>query len=517
MAWRDCGPGLEAFDCATVQVPLDHDDPTGPTTSIALTRLPASDPQRRVGSLFTNPGGPGGSGVDFVQTAAPFVYTPEVLARFDVVGFDPRGVGASDPATCYRTAEQEAVETAGLPAFPVGEAQEHRFIGQNARLGTSCTLTSPDRFSHASTANVARDLDLLRQAVGDDRLTYAGYSYGTFLGATYARLFPDRVRALVLDGPLDPVAYTGADGDPRSVGARIGQGPAASETFGEFLRTCGQAGPAACPLAALGDPSQVSEAVLDRLRREPVVVEVPGAPPVVVDYPLMVVVMFQSMYSPVLWPDLAATFAMLATAPGPAAGAVPASSPQVASLLAAAREPADQQGLQTRPRRGEEYPSLGGSLASLCADVEQPLAPRDFPAMVDDEAARAPHFGRLRAWAGIQCEFLRVDDEDAWAGPWDQALDVPVLVIGTRFDPATPYWMAEPFAARFPDARVVTMQGWGHPALGQSSCTDRVIERYLLELRATDGVTCPTDLVPFAPLPAAAETEQRVLRQALPD
>ncbi len=161
--WRPCPAGPPGFDCATVEVPSDYDRPRGATTTIALTRLPAADPGHRLGSLFVNPGGPGGSGVDFVQQAARLVYDPQVLARYDVVGFDPRGVGRSDPATCYRTAAQEAASTLLADGYPVAAPQERRFLREGLELARQCQTTSPARFATASTANVARDLDLLRR------------------------------------------------------------------------------------------------------------------------------------------------------------------------------------------------------------------------------------------------------------------------------------------------------------------------------------------------------------------
>lgn len=180
LAWQSCGPGLEAFQCTTAKVPADYDQPSGRTLTIALTRLPAGGPaQQRLGTLFTNPGGPGGSGVDFVQQAARLVYSPAILERYDIVGFDPRGVARSDPATCFPTPADEQAFLSEGPPYPVTNDEERRFGDQVAQLAVRCQLTSPERFTVASTANVARDLDLLRQAVGDPLLTYAGYSYGT--------------------------------------------------------------------------------------------------------------------------------------------------------------------------------------------------------------------------------------------------------------------------------------------------------------------------------------------------
>lgn len=155
IAWGSCGtdPQLKPFQCATVEVPTDYDRPHGPTTTIALTRLPASDPAHRIGTLFTNPGGPGGSGVDLVQQAGQFIYTPEVRARFDILGFDPRGVSRSDPATCYPTEADEAKALANVPPFPLTPKEERQYTAAGAKLAASCQTTSrttPPRTSPAT-------------------------------------------------------------------------------------------------------------------------------------------------------------------------------------------------------------------------------------------------------------------------------------------------------------------------------------------------------------------------------
>src|SRR5699024_7505157 len=204
--------------CATVQVPSDYDNPHGATTSIAMTRLPASNPDEKIGSLFLNFGGPGGPGVQNLHALGGSLFTDEVRAHFDVVAFDPRGVALSDPVTCFRDAETEQNFFAGMPAFPVGQKEELRTIAKTAALGVSCTVVSGDRIATSSTANVARDMDMLRQAEDDKKLKYVDYSYGTFLGATYGKLFPDRIRTMVLDGTVDPKTYVGK-GDDRSLAA----------------------------------------------------------------------------------------------------------------------------------------------------------------------------------------------------------------------------------------------------------------------------------------------------------
>src|SRR4051794_6669071 len=229
VGWSKCHADLGPFECGTVQVPLDYSQPNGGKISIALVRLPATDPARRIGSLFLNPGGPGGSGVDFTLFAGPALFTPDVRARFDLVGFDPRGVLRSSALRCFGTPKQW--EPFFTPfSFPITAAEEATRITSNRYLTAACAQRGGKIVEHMATANVARDLDVLRQAVGDERLTYAGYSYGSYLGVTYANLFPDRVRALVVDGVVDPIAWATGRGEEATrlpFAARLGSDRAA--------------------------------------------------------------------------------------------------------------------------------------------------------------------------------------------------------------------------------------------------------------------------------------------------
>jgi pimeloyl-ACP methyl ester carboxylesterase len=505
--WTTCGddPALAAFECATVDVPTDHDEPDGATTTLALTRLPATDPANRIGSLFTNPGGPGGSGVDFVQALGEVAWTPEVRARFDVIGFDPRGVGASDPTTCFpRQAREEAFLARQKFSFPYKAWQENRFTLQSAKLGAMCTATSGDRLAHMSTANVARDMDLLRQAVGDEQLSYVGYSYGTHLGATYAKLFPENVRALVLDGTVVPDAYSGSDGDRRPLTLRMDQHTGGRDVLAEFHAQCAAAGPDACALAALGEPATVTEDLLQGLKRTPVTLPLPDGTELEVTYDVAVSATFFSLYEPVQWPLLAADLAALAAAQQAGTQVATASAQGGAAAFAGWL-------------RREDYVSIGTGL-TVCAETAETGDPLSYGRYAAEAEAEAPHFSSLRTWATQVCEYVPVTDADAYLGPWDQDLQTPVMVIGTRFDPATPYENTQPYADHFPDARVLTLDGWGHTILGKSACADEAVARYLVDGEATDGAVCAPDSGPFDPLPAAAlrSDGERTLPQQVP-
>src|SRR5438093_6081744 len=202
--WKPCVDAA-GFDCATAAVPRDYSDPKGPQIKLAVTRLPAQDSAHRIGSLFVNFGGPGAPGVEVVKAIGAGLFG-NLNQRFDIVGFDPRGVGESSPSIDCKVNQ----ETAGVYAQPFVTPEDldvTALLKRNNDYVDRCIALNGDILPYVSTANVARDMDVLRQAVGDDKLSYLGFSYGTFLGATYASLFPHRYRALVLDGALDADAY----------------------------------------------------------------------------------------------------------------------------------------------------------------------------------------------------------------------------------------------------------------------------------------------------------------------
>ena len=195
--WTSCSGGF----CAKLTVPIDYANPSGPTIQLALLKVPASDPSSRIGSLVVNPGGPGGSGVDYAR-AADYIVSPAMRAHYDVVGFDPRGVGRSDPITCMTSSQLDAF--IGTDPTPNTPAEEQTFADMSKSFAQDCAKNAGPLLAHVSTEDAARDMDVLRAALGEDKLTYLGKSYGTFLGATYADLFPTKVGRFVLDGVVPP-------------------------------------------------------------------------------------------------------------------------------------------------------------------------------------------------------------------------------------------------------------------------------------------------------------------------
>jgi pimeloyl-ACP methyl ester carboxylesterase len=468
LRWAPCGDGLE---CATARVPLDYDRPSGATITLALIRLPASDPARRIGSIFVNPGGPGKSGVDAVRQAGRSLFSAEVRARFDLVGLDPRGIGASTPLRCFDTLDQ-ALGVLPPFRFPVTAAEERLWVQADRTFARACAGHGGPVLDHMATADVARDLDLLRQAVGDRQLTYVGLSYGAYLGATYANLFPARVRALVLDGVPDPVAWATGRGDQAATQPlfnRIGSAEGASATLGEFFRLCDQAG-SACAFSR-GDPRDRYQALARRLLANPV--QTPDGP---VGYADLVYTTQRALEDPALWPNLAERLQQLDSLANPSAAATQVGVGQ------------------------PDYPNLLEGLPGVaCSDSDNPNQVGAWRRAADAADHTAPYFGRYWTWFSSICQPWPGRDADRYTGPWTAQTANAVLVVGNRFDPATPYRGAVTLARLLPRSRLLTLGGWGHTSEGKSSCIDAHTARYLLTTRTPQPSTvCPPDIVPFA-------------------
>jgi pimeloyl-ACP methyl ester carboxylesterase len=493
IAWTPCGG---AFECGTAQVPLDYDDPRGPTVSIALARLPATDPGRRIGTLFLNPGGPGDSGVDFTMQHGPYLYTDEVRARFDLVGFDPRGQGRSTPLRCFRSLA-ELGPALHVPPYPGGADERSAWIAADRYLDAGCDEHGGRIGGHMSTANVARDLDRLREAVGDPQLTYNGYSSGTYLGATYANLFPGKVRAMILDGALDPRAWstgTGREGERVPSSARTHAAAGALATLQEFFRLCDEGGPQ-CPFS--GDSARRFAALVERLGVEPVVVPLPDGSVVEVNDTFLIAVARDAMADSLgLWPTLAEQLAGLEALAGlgPSGAATAGAIGTLPSLrLAAAARTGGAQ---------EQYPNdLEGRYGMICVDT---VNPRSYAAW-QRAAAADGIFGPYWTWWSSRCAEWPFEDDDRYLGPFDARTANPVLVVGNLFDPATRYEGAVALARTFRSSALLTVHGWGHSSHGWgptprgiSSCADEVGARYLVSLALpAPGTVCEQDVVPF--------------------
>ncbi|MET7768296.1 alpha/beta fold hydrolase [Nocardia sp. NPDC005366] len=470
--WSDCQDG---FHCTAARVPLDYHQLDGDHIDLAVIKLPAADPSRRIGTLFVNFGGPGQSGVDRLRERArwPWLFSDELRSRFDLVAWDSRSVARSSATRCFPNADEQLAFLGSSPEMPTVASDEAAYFAYAEELADRCERNAGPILDHASTANTARDLELLRRAVGDPQLTYHGISYGTQLGAIYANMFPSRVRAMVFDGSVDFEGnVNGHDGQGTTVPLDVRQNVAAgiADTFDEFLRECAVAGPR-CAFGA-GDPRLKWMALTQRARIAPI--RVAGQ-----SWTYSAIIGAASALSqPSTYPDLATLLQALFDSATTLPDLADLRSIAEASYLA---------------NRTEAYYTI------QCSDSVVPTDPSVYSRAAITEDQRIPHFGRVAVFDTTVCAFWRGHDADRYTGPWNRSASAQILVLNSRFDPATPLAGAVAGAAELASARVVVIEGAGHSSMYvASTCAEQVKREYLEsgELPPA-GTGCGIDKGPF--------------------
>ncbi len=474
LEWTACADG---FECATALVPRDYDDPNGPTLALAVTRLPARDTEHRIGSLFVNFGGPGGDAVASLHSFGKDLFA-SLNERFDIVGFDPRGTGESEAAIDCKVNQ----ETLGLYAQPFTtpeNADDGAWIRRARRYTNACVARNRSILPSASTANVARDMDLLRRAVGDRKLSYLGFSYGTFLGATYASLFPDRYRALVLDGALDADQYIN-----RPMQSLQQQSAGFERALGRFFQAC-----AADQEACLGFGGNDPHRAFDDLVAEADTNPIPafGEDPRPVDGEDILAGAVLGTYAKQLWPLLAAG---LATAESGDA--------TLMRLLADVFYGALPDG--TYDPLGDRYYALSAIEQRYTANVKVfANAGRHSWGMFD-------HAWWNAGYSELPFGLMPIQARDAFYGPFHASRSAPaILVVATTYDPATPYRGSKRLVAQLENALLLTMKGDGHTAYGgNSACIDAGVDAYLTSgLLPSPGTVCEQEIPFEQPQPEA--------------
>jgi pimeloyl-ACP methyl ester carboxylesterase len=490
LRWKPCTePGEGGFDCATAQVPLDYAQPLGKTITLALIRHRATDPAHRISSLFFNPGGPGGRGTVVLplylnqpSTTVPVMFPTAVRQRFDIISWDPRGVGASTSVRCFADPRNETKEIAKLAlGIPVTLAQQQAWIAGWAYIGQQCAKSDTAYLlSHVSTADTARDLELLRRAVGDEMLSYQGNSYGTLLGSVYANLFPDKVRAMVLLGNDEPVGYTnlGKENPALDTSLRQGVEQGTADTLNAFLERCGQVSVRQCAFSAGSATATKAKwrRLLDNLRFAPVT-----AGGVKYDYDLVVTLTIVSLYE---------------VSPG----FIGFDWDWLGKLL---------QGAWVRSDNPYRYPPFPGSpggqqatqlLAVVCAEAPNPRDPNAYFALADQAAKSAGAVGPYWVWRDEECAQWQAKAAAPYNGPWNKPTASPILVINNTYDPATPYSEAVTMAKTLANARLLTIDGYGHAdAAVPSTCADAYVSAYFIDgTLPPKGTVCKQDTAPFA-------------------
>jgi pimeloyl-ACP methyl ester carboxylesterase len=442
------------FFCGRLRVPLDYRAPATKAIELFLVRVRLAGQQKRIGSLVVNPGGPGGSGVDAAVGLA-LSLPADVLRRFDIVGFDPRGVGLSSPVECIpATLKDRAV---ALDPDARTEQQYQAQVQVAKEVSQACERKYGADLQHYNTEETARDLDLVRQAVGDPRLTYLGYSYGTRLGAVYAHLFPKRVRALVLDGAVDPKAGEATSAEAQAKGFE--------RAFDEFAASCRSRG-ATCLIGP--DPRASMVRALARARRAPIPSGRTDPRKATAGHVLLAAV--SALYDQGDWPQLESAIAEANS--GTAGG--------VLDLVDRYTQ---------RDPKGEYSNLVDANTAVNCADSRERVPEATVRRALAAWRAKYPLFGSSLALGLIGCQ--------QWAAPRQPVPAVgaagapPLLVIGTVNDPATPYASARVLARTLATGRLLTWRGEGHTAYPKTRCVTAAVNAYLLALKVPkSGATC---------------------------
>lgn len=486
--WHSCHGG---FQCATARAPLDYRHPDGAKISIAVIRHLATGPAHRLGSLFENGGGPSAQ-IDGLVSSYQAI-PAAVRASYDIITFDPRGFGASTPIQCFPTRAAENALLAHLPPISSYPVSTHQISSDErvwATFDARCGKSAGPLLYHDSTADVARDMDLLRQAVGAPMLNYVGLSYGTGLGATYANLFPATTGHMVLDGNLDPVAWT-RDVSGLPTWLRTGRDLAAAAALRDLLDLCGQASTAACAFSAgtRGATRAKFATLLHRLHAHPVTI---GAPPQTYnDFDAANAVAADGVSQ---WQSDAELLQRLWVASATIAGTT-------ASAAAAAVRTGHTSSTAASAAR---YSGPEQELANLCADSPNPRDPRAYPAAARLALARSGLVGPPLAWQTEPCAaWPAAAAQDRYAGPWNRPTASAILVMGNTGDPITSYQSSVAMSRDLTRARLLTIRGYGHTEFANpSTCATSYEIRYLLTGKLPPvGTSCPQNAAPF-PSPA---------------
>lgn len=453
VVWSDCGGG---FQCGSILAPIDYANPSSGSLRVALIRLAATDPAHRIGSLVVNPGGPGASGVDFVRDDATAVFPKEILSRFDIIGFDPRGVNGSSEVRCIDNLDH----VFAADFTPDNSTETRQLLAIAKEFDDGCEQHAPDLLPHLGTESVARDLDRIREAIGDETLSYVGFSYGTLIGAMYAQLFPTHVRALVLDGALDPALD--------EQGLRAGQAVGFETALNHFLADCAKR--KTCAFYNGGKPGAAFDALMKRIEAHPLP-SIRITDERLVGPTLAWSAVIGALYSKSAWPALATTLAFAQAGDG--------------ALMLLIADP-----LNGRDRNGGYSNLVDANTAVNCLDFPAPRDPAAYAAFATKLTKTAPRFGAILGWTDIDCAFWPVEP-DRVPAPIHAPGAPPIVVVGSTGDPATPYQWAVSLAKELDSGILITRRGEGHTGYSDSTCVQKAVDQYLLTLaRPKDGLTC---------------------------
>jgi pimeloyl-ACP methyl ester carboxylesterase len=453
--WEPCEAG---FECAALEVPMDYEDPGGDTIDLALLRRPAGDPAAHVGSLVVNPGGPGVPGTDYAA-AADRAFRRPLLDAFDIVGFDPRGTGESSPVDCLSDEELDAY--LAEDPDPDTAAEEADYVEWTERIGEGCVEHTGEIIGHVTTIEAARDMDVLRAALGEERLTYLGASYGTELGATYAELFPQRTGRLLLDGAVD-ASLSRRD-------EALGQARGFQRALEAYVENCVEESSNCFLGDSVDEGLQRIRDFLDDVDAEPL--------PTGTDRELTE---GRALYG-IIWPLYVRDYWFLLS------GALRQGfSSDGAGLLQLADLYSSR-----NPAGGYRNNTMEAFYAIGCLDDPSAIDASQVQEHADAFEEASPTLGRSFAWGLTACEGWVVESTPE---PVEIRAEgaAPIVVVGTTRDPATPYQWAVALADQLESGVFVSRDGDGHTGYNSgNACVDEAVEEYLIEGTVPeDGLSC---------------------------
>jgi pimeloyl-ACP methyl ester carboxylesterase len=449
--WKSCN---QDFQCATLAVPIDYEKLSTGTFEIALLKHEART-SKKIGSLIVNPGGPGGSGVDYAY-AAEYIFSPAILDRYDIVGFDPRGVSRSAPIRCLTDKELDANNNSD--SKPDNEKEFQQILIDTKKYVEICKDKNKHLASY-STANAARDMDILREAVGDKQLNYMGKSYGTYLGTLYAQIFPDKVGRVVLDGAVDPTISNFQQTLTQAIGF--------DQAFSSFAKDC-----VTKKNCSLPNSEGAAIAEMQRLFAQAAQKPLPTkSSKRTLSETMMVLGAASAMYeSDTGWPKLRKAITQTQKGYGD-------------EFLKLADEYTGRQ--SDGSYSNNEFDS--GAVID-CLDVVEPRTVAQIKRDAEFFGEQAPLFGPYLAYGGLACKYFGQSQEVAIA-PTKKTN--PIVVIGTTGDPATPYAWAQGLNKLLTNSVLVSLTGEGHTGQGQGhACIDDQIDDFYLTGKAPTTSTC---------------------------
>ena len=452
LEWSECSDG---FECSSFSVPIDYANPADGAMQISVIRKLATG--TALGSLILNPGGPGGSGIEYT-TYAEYVVSDTLRENFDIVGFDPRGVGFSTPVECLDNEQTE--EYIALDGSPDDQTEIDQAQAMSELFAQSCATNSPDTYKFLDTISAARDVDILRELLGDEKLNWLGKSYGTFLGATYADLFPERVGRMLLDGAIDPTLTN----EKLSYGQALGFELALTR----FVDDC--VTKSDCPLSASGaaGASEVGDLLIE-LDANPITLDDGRLFTQAMGTLGVVGSLYDKQYG---WPELRTNLGL----------AFDGDFSGLASSV---------DFYTGRQSDGSYKDNSNDAIAAVnCLDRPDRATTEQTVALASEWKKVAPNFGEYLAWSNIGCSYWQAE---ATGVPKEiTAPGTPtILVVGTVNDPATPYAWSQALAAQLSKGVLLTLDGDGHTAYYQGSkCIDEIVDNFYLTGEAEDGITC---------------------------